>query len=288
MHADVMHEYPDPGKITSAVLAVLVHLVLFSVLYFGVQWQTSEPESVTVELWDRMPSPPPSQAAPEAVTPPPEVKPEPAPEPTPEPVVEPKAETKPEPAPVAKVEPKPIPKAEPKPTPKPDIALKEKLEKKKKEELKVQREEQQKAEDAKRLQAEREQLLKEQREKLRKETQMLQAQREVAQEQNRLNAQRAAASSRAANDYGAKIKSKIRANIAVPEGIAGNPEAIFDVVQLPSGDVLTAKLRTSSGHAGFDLAVERAILKSSPLPKPDDPTQFQRTLVLKFKPHDVN
>jgi colicin import membrane protein len=287
MYADVMHEYPDPGKITSAVLAILVHLLLFSVLYFGVQWQTSEPESVAVELWDRMPSPPP-QAAPEAVTPPPEVKPEPAPEPAPEPVVEPKVQEKPVPAPLPKVEPKPIPKAEPKPTPKPDIALKEKLEKKKKEEQKQQREEQQKAEDAKRMQAEREQLLKEQREKLRKETQMLQAQREATQEQNRLNAQRAAASARATNDYGAKIRAKIRANIVVPDGITGNPEAVFDVVQLPSGDVLSAKLRTSSGHGGYDLAVERAILKSSPLPKPDDPTQFQRTLVLRFKPHDVN
>jgi colicin import membrane protein len=284
MSAAVMHEYPDPGKITSAILATLVHLILFSVLYFGVQWQNSEPETVAVELWDRMPSPPPSHAAPETVIPPPEAN----PEPVPEPVVEPKVEAKPEPSPLPKIEPKPIPKAEPKPTPKPDIALKEKLEKKKKEELKQQREEQQKAEDAKRMQAEREQLLKEQREKLRKETQMLQAQREATQEQNRLNAQRAAAASRSTNDYRAKISAKIRANILVPEGIAGNPEAIFDVVQLPSGDVLTAKLRTSSGHTGFDLAVERAILKSSPLPKPDDPTQFQRTLVLKFKPHDTN
>ena len=61
---------------------------------------------------------------------------------------------------------------------------------------------------------------------------------------------------------------------------------MFDVVQLPSGDILSVKLRTGSGHAAYDSAVERAILKSSPLPKPGDPQLFQRDLVLKFRPQE--
>ena len=73
----------------------------------------------------------------------------------------------------------------------------------------------------------------------------------------------------------------------LPPGIPGNPEAIFDVVQLPTGDVDSVKLRKSSGHKAYDDAVERAIFKSSPLPKPDRPEQFQRSLEIKFRPLDL-
>jgi colicin import membrane protein len=46
------------------------------------------------------------------------------------------------------------------------------------------------------------------------------------------------------------------------------------------------KLRKSSGHAALDAAIERAILKSSPLPKPDKAELFNRSLELKFRPLD--
>jgi len=61
---------------------------------------------------------------------------------------------------------------------------------------------------------------------------------------------------------------------------------IFDVVQLPTGEVLSARLRKSSGNKAYDDAVERAILKSSPLPRPDRPDQFRRELQLKFRPQE--
>ena len=82
------------------------------------------------------------------------------------------------------------------------------------------------------------------------------------------------------------IRTKIRSNVVLPADITGNPEAIFDVVQLPTGEVLSARLRKSSGNRAYDEAVERAILKSSPLPKPDRPEQFQRDLQLKFRPKE--
>ena len=72
----------------------------------------------------------------------------------------------------------------------------------------------------------------------------------------------------------------------LPPDIKGNPEAIFDVVQLPTGEVMSVRLRKSSGHRAYDAAVERAILKSSPLPKPDRPERFQRNLEIKFRPLD--
>jgi len=86
--------------------------------------------------------------------------------------------------------------------------------------------------------------------------------------------------------YADKIRSKIKANIVLPPDIKGNPEAIFDVIQLPTGEVLSARLRQSSGHGAYDAAVERAILKSSPLPRPDSPGQFRRDLQLKFRPRE--
>jgi colicin import membrane protein len=83
-----------------------------------------------------------------------------------------------------------------------------------------------------------------------------------------------------------KIRAKIRGNIILPQDIPGNPEAIFDVTLLPTGEVLTVRMRKSSGHAGYDDSVERAIMKSSPLPQPDDRSLFQRQLELKFRPQD--
>lgn len=87
-------------------------------------------------------------------------------------------------------------------------------------------------------------------------------------------------------DYLARVRGKIRGNIVLPPAISGNPESIFTVTQLPGGEVLSVKLKTSSGNPALDAAVERAILKSSPLPKPDDPALFERELVIKYRPLD--
>ena len=91
---------------------------------------------------------------------------------------------------------------------------------------------------------------------------------------------------RCLESYAAKIRAKVRGNIVLPPGIAGNPEAIFEVNQLPGGDVLSIRLKRSSGVPALDDAIERAIKKSSPLPLPDDPSQFQRNLEIKYRPHD--
>ncbi|MND05907.1 hypothetical protein D3C83_269660 [compost metagenome] len=50
--------------------------------------------------------------------------------------------------------------------------------------------------------------------------------------------------------------------------------------------MLQARLVISSGHTGYDEAVLRAILKSSPLPKPDSAGLFERELKLTFRPKD--
>ena len=68
----------------------------------------------------------------------------------------------------------------------------------------------------------------------------------------------------------------------------GNPQAEFEVIQLPTGEVLSTRLLKPSGVPAYDEAVQRAIIKSSPLPLPPPERRelFQRVLHLKFRPRD--
>jgi len=270
------------GKWTALALAIFVNLIFLVVLIFSVSWRRSEPVPVSAELYA------PPAKTPVAEPPPPEVKPPRLPEPKPEPRPEPK----PQPP-----EPKPVPPPPPPPQA-PDIALKAKAEAErkrkeeaerkeaeaKKQEEKKQaelRERQQREVAAMRAQAERETQSRVQAER---EAQMrAQAERE-SRERATLSAQ--ATRNRSEAEWIDKIRAKIRSNVILPPDMAGNPEAIFNVVQLPTGEVLEVQLQKSSGVRAYDDAVQRAILKSSPLPKPTQPELFQRTLQLRFRPFD--
>jgi colicin import membrane protein len=133
---------------------------------------------------------------------------------------------------------------------KPDIALKEKLEKERRERLKI---------EAEKLQ---EKKLREQQRAIELEQQK----KENAEEAAR--AQQEAAQAQLRNKYIEAIRRRVRQYIVEPPNLQGNPEAEFDVTVLPGGDVLVARLQKSSGVAAYDQAVERAIMKASPLPLP--------------------
>jgi len=230
----------EPSGLAPAALSAAVHIVLLSVLIFGLHWQSQRPAAVQVELWSQLP---------DVATPPPA-------EPKPVPKVEPKPEVKPPP----KVEQK---------VAKPDIAIereKKKIPPKPKEEPPL------KFDDNSRIQ------------------QQLAQEQKALQAQPRPDAKPAASPPPVAGlpdaGYIDKIRSKIRSNVVLPDGIPGNPEAIFHVVQLPTGEVLSATLVKSSGYQPYDDAVYRAILRSSPLPKPDHPELFLREFSLRFKPKE--
>lgn len=176
------------------------------------------------------------------------------------------------PAPVVEPPPAPKPRPEPAPPPKPDIAVKEKEKSKPLP----------KVEPPPRVDPFQEQLKRE-AEQLTQRRNLESAEREVAQKQA---AQASAARNKAMTDYLGRIRGKIRGNIVVPPEVKGNPEAVFDVTQLPDGSIVTVRLKRSSGHATLDAAIERAILKSSPLPKADPADLFSRSLELRFKPLD--
>lgn len=265
----------EPGKKKALAFTLTVHLALVAALFFGVQWKRSQPEVMEVELWAARPSQPAPPPPPEPVVEPPPEPPKPQPRPEP-PKPEPKVEAPKKPDVVIKEEkkkPEPVkPKPEPKPEAKPEPKKPEPKPEPKKPEPK-------KVDPEPRPDPFKEMLERETR------------QRKSAETQARLNAladaeQRAAAGQRGLADYATKIRGKIRGNIVLPPGIQANPEAIFEVNQLPTGEVLSVRLKRSSGLPALDAAIERAIRKSSPLPKPDDPSMFQRTLEIKYKPFE--
>lgn len=240
-------ERAEPGTLASALLAGGVHFLLLLVLVFGVRWQNRPPESVEVELWE------PPAAVTEAPKPAPPAEPPPAPAVKPEPVI-PKADIvekkapPPKPTPVPKkAEPKPAPKLEP---PKPRL------------------------EDVRRMQ-----------EQLAREQSSLAADREQQQIKEQLAREVSAARARGLAEWQDKVRAKIRSNVVLPPGVQGNPEAVFEVTQLPTGEVLNLKLKKSSGLGALDDAIERAIRKSSPLPKPDGEAP-PRAFDLKYRPVD--
>ena len=89
-------------------------------------------------------------------------------------------------------------------------------------------------------------------------------------------------------DYAASIRAHIRPRISFdPARAPDNPEVVFVVEQKATGRILKVTKKKSSGNAGWDTAVERAIWGSSPLPKTADGT-VESPLIIAFKPTSSN
>jgi colicin import membrane protein len=108
----------------------------------------------------------------------------------------------------------------------------------------------------------------------------------VAAQAARERAAQEAATGRVVDEYIGKIQGKIKRNIVMPPDVAKEARAEFSVTLLPGGSVMSARLTQSSGNTAYDNAVERAILKSQPLPLPADTSMFNRFRELKlgFRP----
>ena len=303
----------DSTDITSIVLSALVHGALLAALFFGVQWKSEQAGGIPVDVYYGNPNavvapPPPPE---------PEPKPEPAPkvEPSPPPKPEVKVEEKPQIDPQIAIRDKEKREREEK-----ERLEKERLEQEKLEKLKKQKELEEK-EKARKDEEEKKKREKKEAEERRADELRKEAERDAKREQKqRSDAARAAredairaelegtrgsptgsqtgtssgtqsaggnASNLGQSEYIDQIRRKIRGNIVLPGGIVGNPEAQFAVTQLPTGEILPpVVIKKSSGNKALDEAVERAILKSSPLPKPKNPDDFKRTLGISYKPFD--
>ena len=304
----------DAANIPAIVLSAVVHGALLAALFFGVQWKSEQAGGIPVDVY---------YGNPNAVTPPPpppESKPEPAPkvEPTPPPKPQVKVEEKPQIDPQIAIKDKEKREKEEK-----ERLEQEKLEKLKKHKLEEERKqkEQEDKEKARKDEEEKKAREKKEAEERRLDDIKKEAERDAKREQKqRSDAARAAheeairaelegtkgsptgsktgtnsgtqsgggnASNLGQSEYMDQIRRKIRGNITLPAGITGNPEAQFAVTQLPPGEILPpVVIKKSSGNKALDEAVERAILKSSPLPKPKNPKDFERTIRISYKPFD--
>ena len=241
--------YYEPYKLPAGILALVVHSMFFALLYFGFNWnrQVFSPATMSVELWPSLPE--------EVIAPPVNPKVEEVVPPPQEKIVEPdivmpekkKAAIKPVETKPEKMKPVPKTVAEVKSKHKPDT--------------------QKIAEQNLNARIADQQAASVQAERIRQDEQ-------------------AAANGRVVDEYKAKIQAKIHRNVVMPPDVANDARAEFLVTLLPGGAVLKAELKKSSGNAAYDDAVERAILKSDPLPLPPDVQLFNRfrELDLVFKP----
>jgi len=229
--------YHEPYRFPAGVLAVAVHGLFFALMYFGVAWQSTRLEFVSVELW---------QSLPEVV----DVQPE-----------------KP------RVQEEVVSPPQPERADKPDIVLPEKK--------KVVARKSENKPARKKVEGRREG----EKSGAQKPIGNIREAR-IADQAEREVAEQAAAKGRMVNEYKAKIQSKITHNIVMPPGVQDDALAIFRVTLLPGGAILSATMKKSSGNVAYDNAVERAILKSDPLPLPPDASLFKefRILELKFQP----
>jgi len=267
---------PRYQHFSSSGLAVVVHGLFLAALVLSMSWKNLPQLPVEAELWAALPEPLMSE-----------------PEPEPQTISEP-----------AQVLPPPVAPPAPREA---DIALRkaeqEKLEQKRQAEAELHKqaearklEEQRQAEEKTRLereeQAERARIEQIKRELARRQMEQeiarqMQADLENEADQMRAQQEQALRRDRLVDDFKRRIQAKVQSYVRLPQNISGNPEAVFQVTLLPNGEVRHAVLVKSSGQTAYDVEVERAILKASPLPLPNEKEAaavFRGGLVLKFRP----
>ncbi|MBS1170313.1 MAG: tolA [Burkholderiaceae bacterium] len=273
----------EPGGTSSAVLAVVVHMLLLAFLWIGVSWQSQAPGGVEAEVWDVKYR----EAAPKEAEEPGPVSMQETPQPQPKPV-----------EPVNKTPPPPVTKAvEKAPAAKPvvnrpDIALEQEKKRQAEAKKKADEDKRKKEAEAKRQKDEADKRAKREKEKADAAAKKKQdeADRKLrdkmrAEDMRRLTgtiggagrggtggkgtAARSTGDNRFEASYGDKIRAKIKSNTrySAPAGVSGNPAVEFDVELLPDGSLRRPPRKVkSSGLPGFDEAVLRGIEKSVPFP----------------------
>jgi len=76
----------------------------------------------------------------------------------------------------------------------------------------------------------------------------------------------------------------VQQNYQTPPGAPPDFTCQVHMQLLPDGTVTNAKIVKSCGSAPLDRAVEDAVYRSSPMPRPADPSVFDRDLTINFEP----
>ena len=92
-------------------------------------------------------------------------------------------------------------------------------------------------------------------------------------------------SSGPSDSYGGRIRARIKPNITFADDVLGNPAAEVEVRCAPDGTIVSRKLVKSSGNAGWDNAVLKAIDKTEVLPRDTD-GRVPSPILISFRPKD--
>jgi len=86
--------------------------------------------------------------------------------------------------------------------------------------------------------------------------------------------------------YADLVIARVKPRVQVPDDVTGNPKAVLEVTLLPSLEVREVKLLQSSGHAGYDDAVQRAVWSAKTFPPLLTGMNFSdvRKIRLEFRP----
>ena len=270
MSATLARPYGVPksgGGGPAIALAVVVHVLLAILLFFGVRWQSSPPAVIQAELWSAVPqvAAPPPRPVPVPQTPAPVVPPTIAPEPP-----QPKADIlEKAPAKVEIVKPKPLPpvvKVEPpKPQPKPQPpVVKAESPKPKPEPTKAPPKEA----------------------PARPPSDLANILAAANGPETSTGKDQQTSGPRGSDTYIARLVNAIRSQARYSASSTGNPMVTMRIEQLPNGEVTNVTVTKPSGVQAFDDAVERAIRAASPLPRDEHGKVPERVLDLNYYMYD--
>jgi colicin import membrane protein len=88
------------------------------------------------------------------------------------------------------------------------------------------------------------------------------------------------------DQYIRMIELKIKQEWNRPLSATAGIDCVVNVVQVPSGDVISARVASCNGDEAVRRSIERAVMEASPLPKPPHPSLFQRNLNVNFRPEE--
>jgi len=309
----------EPGRTASWLLAVVVHVAFFAFLYIGVSWRPKPQPPLSAELWSELPPVRQQPAKPRPEPPPPPAKVEPPPPPKVAPA-QPAAKVTPPAPSKADIELKERQrklqeeklqqeKAAEEERRKQVLERKEEEQRRHEEEKRLKQEAQLQEQQRKREEQARAEELRRQAEARRREDE-LRLEREaearraaILDEQQKLasaararaevegkkrrEAEEAAAKARELEAWKTRIHDRIKSKLVLPPSVPDSARAEYSMTIIPGGEVLSVKLRRTSGYPAYDAAIERAINAAAPLPVPGDPELFQqlRELNLVFRPN---
>ena len=107
-------------------------------------------------------------------------------------------------------------------------------------------------------------------------------QREIAVEERARDARMASL----LQQWTALVKQKVQSNWHEPANTPTDLSCKVQVEQVPGGTIANAQIISCNGDEAVQQSVVTAVLGSSPLPPPPDPSLFQRIFVLNFTPQN--